>query len=801
MKYLYDLLDLLNDYSGEPETENTIRDLICFLAEDDKYKDNELFKSLLFETAQKLRMFGYIKINEELTIDNLLQSDFSKIENQVIQNYYKSKVFSNNILDRRQKEVVNKFMSLEKKRILVSAPTSFGKTFILREIVFLNQKRYNKVLFVFPTVALLNENTNSMSDLVSSLNLDYKIINNVYTGVEDSERIIFILTPERTLKLLADNPGMNIDFFFFDEVYKIDEDFSKDEDSVKDSNDNYLDESYSKEDLQKSNRSKAFRICLYLLSKRIDEYYLAGPYLNLKNIGKGMQRFVDKNHINLMQFDFEPTMRIEIETWKKKWKVCNPVLGEYQETPIQPDNENLSGKKCIIFQILDYVKQNNYGQTLFYCATPAKTIEYTKQLSELFKDTYFPNKISKNFITHLRKRYNVKLKNQNNSSEYWSLITALEHGYGIHHGKFPKYIQHEILRMFNKGQFDYLFCTSTIIEGVNTNARNVVIINNSIGNSSMTGFALKNIKGRAGRYYHNYIGRVFYTELKQRRIESASELRLDFKTFSESRLSVIDIDSTHVADLQGANSSRKLKRERTFTKDFLPDSVFEKNRLFDRKVQEEYLHYLCNSHNFNKFSNLIGKTSSIRFFLQNRMMNKILESLEEIGVLEKNKASIYHAVANQFSFSGTKGILEYHISKVEKAEEFSSDKIDKAYIDAFKQIRTIIEYEIPKLLCLFESLFIRAGELHHLDMSEFNMSIIIRFYELGITTELGLFLVEYGFPIDTIRELERKFQGALSLPAKEAASRLMQDSRLLETIDNYEYELFVNALNVLNKRK
>ena len=58
---------------------------------------------------------------------------------------------------------------------------------------------------------------------------DYKIINNVYTGVEDSERIIFILTPERTLKLLADNPGMNIDFFFFDEVYKIDEDFSKDE--------------------------------------------------------------------------------------------------------------------------------------------------------------------------------------------------------------------------------------------------------------------------------------------------------------------------------------------------------------------------------------------------------------------------------------------------------------------------------------------------------------------------------------------------------------------------------------------
>lgn len=93
---------------------------------------------------------------------------------------------------------------------------------------------------------------------------------------------------------------------------------------------------------------------------------------------------------------------------------------------------------------------------------------------------------------------------------YWSLVQALENGIGIHHGKFPKYVQNEVLRLFNNGDFDYLFCTSTIIEGVNTNAKNVVIINNSVGNTTMTAFALKNIKGRAGRYYHHAMGRVFY---------------------------------------------------------------------------------------------------------------------------------------------------------------------------------------------------------------------------------------------------------------------------------------------------
>lgn len=77
---------------------------------------------------------------------------------------------------------------------------------------------------------------------------------------------------------------------------------------------------------------------------------------------------------------------------------------------------------------------------------------------------------------------------------YWSLVQALENGIGIHHGKFPKYVQNEVLRLFNNGDFDYLFCTSTIIEGVNTNAKNVVIINNSVGNTTMTAFALKNIR-------------------------------------------------------------------------------------------------------------------------------------------------------------------------------------------------------------------------------------------------------------------------------------------------------------------
>ena len=116
------------------------------------------------------------------------------------------------------------------------------------------------------------------------------------------------------------------------------------------------------------------------------------------------------------------------------------------------------------------------------------------------------------------------------------------------------------------------------------------------------------------------------------------------------------------------------------------------------------------------------------------------------------------------------------------------EKIDSAYIKAFEQIRNIVEYEIPKLLCLFESLFQQAGKLLGYNMDDFNLSSVIRFFELGITTELGLFLVEFGFPTDTIRALE-------------AATFLSNNQRAMYSVmDAYEQELFKRAMQVLVKR-
>lgn len=794
LDYIYELVELINNYNGSASEENRMRDLICYLSDCEDNNNKELIKAVVFEASEKLRVFGYIHnksiINtEEYTLDNLYD-----IKHQAIQNLYTSKVFRNNLLDRRQKEIVDVFQSLKEKRLLVSAPTSFGKTFILRELLFLNQNRYNNILLIFPTIALLNENTDNIKNMIKSLGSSYKIVNNVYSGIVPTEKHIFILTPERALKLLSDNDSLQFDFFFFDEIYKIDEDFNTEEDSPDETKE-------YKED--NNNRAKAFRVALYLLTKTTPEFYLAGPYLNLKNLKDGMKRYIETNHIFTHQIDFEPTMRIEIDAWRKGCIQKHPVLGESSIDIFDKGNLSTVNK---ISGIMKYIKDNDLGQTIFYCSTPAKSMEYVQKVIERLPKQDNAE-INSDFIEHLKRRYGIKTSDGKNTALYWTLVRALENGYGVHHGKFPKYIQNEILKMFNDGKFYNLFCTSTIIEGVNTNAQNVVIVNNSAGNHTLSAFTLKNIKGRAGRYYHNYVGRVFYTDAKQRQIEKENQIQLNFSTFDSEPILKVDLDNSYEADLSDTNRKVKSERDTTFDYDLLPDSVFVKNRLYARDVQEKYLHHLLKNNVFKVFIPLIGHTGNIKKFLENKMMNKILETIEEVGIIDKYKASVYHAAISKYSMNRTRGVIEHHIKRhiksqlADKKDPLSN--IDSAYINAFAQIRNIVEYEVPKLLCLFEALFSRAASIKDYDTSDFNMSAIIRFYELGVTSEFGLALVEFGFPIDTIKEIETAIPVLSNLSAKEAILFLREkrnSDRVLKIVDNYELSLFKQAIRAIENK-
>lgn len=118
---------------------------------------------------------------------------------------------------------------------------------------------------------------------------------------------------------------------------------------------------------------------------------------------------------------------------------------------------------------------------------------------------------------------------KNNYHPDWLLVKALEKGIGIHHGKIPRSLSQFFIRSFNSGIINYLLCTSTIIEGVNTSAKNVIIFDNKIAKKKIDYFTFNNISGRSGRMFKHFIGNVYlFHEPPQSQLPT-----VDFPLFSQ----------------------------------------------------------------------------------------------------------------------------------------------------------------------------------------------------------------------------------------------------------------------------
>ena len=788
MDYAELLLNAINNYNDEnAESKNHLRDVVCFISDNEQIKQDTFICKLLYLASQKMRVFGYNFQNKITSDPDKNARDISLLRNESIKKHYQSKVYSTNVLDKTQKEVIDFFQSLQTKRMLVSAPTSYGKTFIMREIVFLNKNRYRNILLVFPTVALLRENAINMEKMNHDLNLGFNIIKSIDSEIDMSAKNIFVFTPERAMQLLANFSSLKLDFFFYDEMYKIDEDFCHDEpddetqeadNSIKKSEKSFWDEA----------RAKTFRICLYLLSKQVSEYYLAGPNLNKDTFGKGMLEYLHRNNIQVKEITFEPTKRIRVDASKTKLKEDTSNISWYPELDSYKLSEKINEKIC---DIVNYIYERKYGQTLLYCTTPSKANEYSTKLATRYQGKKIHSLDFIEFLTHVKKTYDI-----DNSISQWSFVSVLEKGFAMHHGKLPKYIQKEVLDMFNDGLFDLLFCTSTIVEGVNTNAKNVVIINHTKGQAVLTPFDLKNIIGRAGRYYHNFIGRFYLVNVELLNIEMSENLRLDFATYNDIDLDGVDLDNADILDLSLLNQEEKNKRIEKQKSYKLPEDVFVKNRLIKKEHQEKLLNYLLQNYlDFESFFQHLKYPDILEQFITYSAIKPILTIFRNAELIEEWMEKKYNGISYGYCKDGFQGILKFEIMRAKE----NNKSIDNAYSNAFRTQKDIIEYKIPQMLSLFEAIFICAAKMKQRNVDNFSLSRVNRFYETGVRSYFGEQLIEYGFPIDTVRKIETslpdiKKQGA------ESIQKFVNDNweYIIPHLDKYEMRLLKKAMKSFN---
>lgn len=755
-----DLVRAINDYEeGSFEKFEKLKNIICDISENEELKNNEFIKDLLYIAANKMRVFGYNKmnnlyineiigVNQDNEISNHIPESFH-LKNELIEAYYTSD--SSSLLDYYQKEFLDTFDSLDTKRIFLSAPTSFGKTFLLKEIIL--KYKYNNIVLVFPTISLMAENYNEIEQFCKNNSLEYKIVNSKSKYISDKGNI-FILTPERVLTLLAESPQLEIDFFFMDEIYKLD---------------NFFNNSILLDD----DRDKVFRIALYLLSKKVDSYYLAGPYINLDNLGEGFKTFIEKNKVKLFQVDNELVKKEYYEAWKK-----NIILNE--------KNIRLEGSKTEkTIMLLSHINEKILGQTIIFCADQNQILGLTNLIYNNPIDSNLKGRF-KNFVDHLNYRYTF---NDNGVEVKWAIPEMLQRGVGIHHGSIPRYIQTEILNLFNQGYLNNIISTTSITEGINTNAKNIIFYGKSKGGKPFKIYDIKNIIGRAGRYYHHFVGRTFFMERDVYiKLQENDNDALDFITFTEKNINDIDIDNTDFDDLKGHNYDRKIDREKELSQFNFSEEIFVKNRLIDKLSQAKLAESLMK---LSKEDILLKKDTytSIRKFLEGKTLYEIFERMHAVGIIEEYEASIYPAVVGTYSLNGFRGLISYEIIKMKKHKlVLEWTDYNKCYKYAFDKLKRIIEYKIPKLLNVYFEIF-KYVYKKKVENTNLNFDYIITFFEIGIFSNIGTYLFEKGFPLETIKELERYHQQEMNLEIDEFR---VNKGRLLKKFSNLDpYELLL----------
>ena len=758
---LLKFIESINNFDYSDFSRNTLKNYLCYFMEQNELLNSDFINQLIYIASEKLKNFGYEKMAH---LSNIECSDKEFVVSKAIKNYHKANIsFGTNtiVLDGFQKEIIDKYQSLDNKRIIISAPTSFGKTYILQEVICINKNIYNNIMLILPTIALLNETYSKITNLNNNLNLKYKIITTNYE--ETSERNIFIFTPERALKFIGLNK-ITLDFFFFDELYKIDESLQLPEN---------LSDNQSGVATSIDKRAIAFRTCLYLLSKTVKDFYLAGPFISFNSLsGTGFDEFIKKYNITVFSINFDPTLRITYSAWKKS--------GIEEENPVTNSIKSIDYKINKITRVEkfkrveSFILNNNLGKTIYYLQNPNEIVKLIKDVDNEYIENYEMSETLKIFVEHLKNKYNVK-KYGIETSDYWSIINCLKHGIGIHHGQIPKYIQTQILDEFNKKDtgLKYLFCTSTIIEGVNTSAKNVVMVANSIGKDEQKIFSQKNIKGRAGRYYINPVGRVFFLNKEQKNIDIDFKLKLNFLNYSINSLTAIDLDNTDIEDLSENNKIAKNNREQQYNKELLPDDIFIQNRLFDRLQQEKILNILIKDEKkFNILYDLVIRTINKDFPFSSLL--KIIIKYELPVFQEKRlnsyeidkKTEIYEkietrllTIIERYQQNKFISLLDYQIWRMREKDNYNDeqikDKIDEKYNVVFSQIRNIIEYDIPRYINLFQSLFFRACQIKNKKFENSGLEEFIQEFEIGKKSNFNQLLSQNGIPNITTEVLEQ----------------------------------------------
>lgn len=565
--------------------------------------------------AQEMIILLEILKPESLEIKHLFGSVLSNLNNYVGLNTkqygYKSCNFYEEVYFNYMKDILkvptenNKYFLESQKEVFekfgtdyfsYSGPTSMGKSFIMRSFIknrILKDFKENYVILV-PTKALINE---VKGKVIQDLNINlekksFKVITTANSKENNQVNYIYVLTPERFLYLLIKNPNLSINYLFVDEAHKISSDDA---------------------------RSAFYYKVIDMVSQKNINIFFSSPNIpNPEIYLKILKRNVENKSKNYMytpvnQFKFF----IDIENNKKYiYSTLENKLLELSIKETQNEHKNLP-------DIL--LKIGNKKQNIVYCSSKAKAVEHAV---EYINSIQLPSKIDGEILELIKEI-------QRSIHEECNLIEMLRKEVAFHVAYLPIAIKEEIENLYRKGKIKTIFCTSTLIEGVNLPAENLYIISPKQGNKNMNIVDFKNLMGRTGRVEYNLYGNVFIIKLdnsiKEKQIEELLTKQIEPQKLSIEK-NITKKTKQEILDsfLEGDS---EIKIEKNLT---------EENYIFIRKIANILLRDILGkneSYIKKQFSDILSKEKEerIRVLFSNEDIDDDINlSVDQIKNLRKS---------------------------------------------------------------------------------------------------------------------------------------------------------------------
>ncbi|QVK02063.1 DEAD/DEAH box helicase [Mycoplasma mycoides subsp. capri] len=402
--------------------------------------------SFIKEINNSKSKIDYINKNADNLFDlglTMYSKDYSF--NSCVYNAFSASVLdSKKSLHPEQIKILNTIT--KEKAIIFSAPTSFGKTFVVFE--YIARKKPKNVVLVVPTLALVDEYKLKIIKKYKKNFENYKIFTSLDLKYDynHNEYNLFILTHDRVVGHNEISTVLKkIDFLVIDEIYKL----QNNENSIE------------------NERVLILNLAYKVLMKHSEKYVLLAPFLkSVKNMDKLLIE------PKLISTDF------------------SAVVNEIKEYPIDNKKQRLQKIDNILNTISD-------KSTLVYFPSVSKLNNYIKSSS--FKINYQNENINK-FIKWV----------SNEIHPEWNVVKCLKKGMLVHHGQIPLAFRIIMLSFFNNGMVKTLLCTSTLAEGINTKCEHIIITEPKIDRKKMDAFDFFNLIGRSGRMEEYYLGMGHY---------------------------------------------------------------------------------------------------------------------------------------------------------------------------------------------------------------------------------------------------------------------------------------------------